>query len=142
MAVALLVAIPLTYRFRLFDEPDLLRMLLVGMVFSALTLSSAELEKRGFLRIPVLMRNLGDSSYSTYLAHILVLGVLGKFWATIGPWPDTLLDNWLLVFLAILACSAYGWLAYLVIERPLMQTTSRLSKTYFPSASFSPTKSS
>lgn len=134
LALTLLIAMPFAYWLRLFETPSLLRMLLIGATFAALVIISALLEQRGHLRIPTLLRHLGDSSYSTYLSHLLVLGVLGKLWAAVGPWPHSSLDNWLVVLTAVVACLAYGWLAYLVSEKPLMQATARLSNNYFPLA--------
>lgn len=61
----------------------------------------------------------GDSSYSTYLSHVMVLSVLGYFWVWIGRY-FALSSLWVLPFMVV-ACFVYGWVSYRFIEKPLLR---------------------
>ncbi|HMO28203.1 acyltransferase [Enterovirga sp.] len=63
-----------------------------------------------------LLKGVGDSSYSLYLFHALVLTVTARLWMTLGLGRD-----WLPVYfvLAVLATLPAAWLLYLYVERPV-----------------------
>lgn len=70
------------------------------------------------------LKALGDSSYSLYLSHVLVLTVTARIWITLGFGPD-----WLPVYfaLAVLATLPAAWLLYRWLERPMIRAlTARL----------------
>ncbi len=87
--------------------------------FGLVIAGAAALEAAG--RWPSGMRLLnliGDASYSIYLTHLAVLGVIGRLVFKIAqyvPAPPALL--YLLIFAGTIAC---GCLAHLWVERPLI----------------------
>ena len=73
---------------------------------------------------------LGDSSYSTYLVHGLVLTMLLRVWLmTAGP-PSV----WIL-FVSLAVATLAGWVIYSVFERPLLQKLGNFRRPIGKSAS-------
>ena len=68
------------------------------------------------------LERLGDSSYSLYLCHPLVLTIAARVWMALVPDPRLAL-----AFLpaALVACVAAGWVVHRVIERPLLRFAGR-----------------
>ncbi|RML31654.1 putative Exopolysaccharide production protein ExoZ, partial [Pseudomonas syringae pv. maculicola] len=48
-------------------------------------------------------------SYTIYLSHLLVLGVIGRVWSLVGAWPESYLDNLFFAVLMMAAAVCYGW---------------------------------
>jgi exopolysaccharide production protein ExoZ len=63
------------------------------------------------------LRALGDSSYSLYLCHPVVLTVTARVWMTAG-FGRALLP--LYYVLAVAACIAAGWAIHRLVEKPLL----------------------
>lgn len=81
------------------------------IVFGALSIETHK-------KIPQIkpLRLLGDSSYSLYLVHTFILGVMGALWSKIGL-SSPLID--VVFFLAsTICCSVAGYLSFLIIEKP------------------------
>lgn len=70
------------------------------------------LERRKLIRVPQFLIFTGDMSYTIYLSHLLVLGVIGHVWQRIGAWPDSIWDNLFFLLLMMSAVICYGALAY------------------------------
>ncbi|KPA90567.1 putative acyltransferase [Pseudomonas asplenii] len=134
-AASLLLGFPLIYHYQLFQQEGLLRMLSVGLVFGALTLSLVLLERRQLIRIPTPLVFTGDMSYTIYLSHLLVLGVVGRTWLVIGNWPGSLLDNLLFLLLMLAAVLCYGWVGYSFFEKPVLDRATRYCNRRFRRAS-------
>lgn len=64
-----------------------------------------------------LLRALGDSSYSLYLSHPVILTVTARIWITLGFGPASLPAYYVL---AVLACLFGGWLVHLRVEKPML----------------------
>jgi len=101
------------------------RALVIGGLFGALLGSCVALEAKRALRIPTFMRLNGDMSYTVYLSHVLVLSVIGKIWLAIGPAPG-LWDNAVVCTIMFTAVVVYGWIAYRLIEKPMVDLSHRL----------------
>jgi len=87
--------------------------LVAGAVFS---------EKNANIRFHPLLVKLGNSSYSLYLTHIFTVNAVGKIWETVfGEMYGVF------IVVATLASTIAGYVAYMVIEKPL---TSYLNKQY------------
>lgn len=71
---------------------------------------------------------LGDSSYSLYLSHILVLSACGKLWKIASQ--DSIYENYLVLPAILIIAITVGWLSYQYIEKPLMA----VSKKYLASS--------
>jgi peptidoglycan/LPS O-acetylase OafA/YrhL len=131
LAVALLPGIGLIGYYRMFDDQSLLRMFAVGGVFGTLVLGLALLERRKHLSMPRFLVAVGDMSYTVYLSHLLVLGVIGRAWQMLGNWPDSLVDNALFAVLMMAAVLAYGWAGYRCFEKPVLDRANNFSKRRF-----------
>ncbi|MBD9414948.1 acyltransferase [Pseudomonas sp. PDM16] len=126
-----LVGVPVGYSFGLFRGEGLVRVFSLGCLFGLLTIGATLLERRGKLRIPSIMVAIGDSSYTTYLSHLLVLGVVGKLWVLLGPATPSVAGNIVLIVLMFTAVMVYGLVGFRLIEEPLMNGANRLGKRMF-----------
>lgn len=89
-------------------------------------------ERAGDLRIPSLLRLLGDASYSIYLVHMPLLSVMARGLRATGLHFGE--GNWLLfILMAGLACAG-GVLFHVVVERPLMDLVRRRAAGRHPEA--------
>jgi len=70
---------------------------------------------------------MGNSSYSTYLGHVLVISGLGRLWAQIGV-PGHL-PHALFLAVCLIASFVAGELSYRYLEKPVL----RFAKRYDPS---------
>jgi exopolysaccharide production protein ExoZ len=90
----------------------------------ALMLSGlATLERTGRLGIHGWLAFAGDASYSIYLTHINLEGVLLKI--AVKLHLNALLGPHLVFFLVLTATVALGCLAYVLVERPMMRLLRR-----------------
>jgi peptidoglycan/LPS O-acetylase OafA/YrhL len=83
----------------------------------------ALLEKGGMLRIPRWLAFVGDASYSIYLTHINVEGLLLKI--ALKLHLDRLLGPELRFAVLLAATAGLGCLAYVLVERPLLRILHR-----------------
>lgn len=125
------VATPIIGWLRLYDAQGLSRMLSVGAVFGVIVVTLALLERRDHIAMPRFLVAVGDMSYTVYLSHLLVLGVIGRTWALLGAWPQTLLDNLFFAVLMMAAVVCYGWVGYRAFEKPVLDRANALSKRRF-----------
>lgn len=133
LLLATLVGMPLIGYFHLYEGHGLLRMLAVGATFGVLVLSMALLERRGHLRLSPVLVAIGDMSYTVYLSHLLVLGVIGRVWLWLGPAPQSYLDNLAFAVLMMAAVLCYGWVGYRCFEKPVLDRANAYSKRRFRS---------
>lgn len=97
----------------------LLRTLLFGPSGVLLVLGALAWEQRHPRLLPRLLVRLGDSSYSLYLSHVLVVSALGRFWhmsGTTTPWWS----HAAFLAMAFFAALAFGAVSYRLLECPLM----------------------
>lgn len=99
------------------------RLYWIRPVFCVVILSmfafSAPPEREGRLR--ALLIELGNASYSIYLVHSLISGVLGRIWARFFlHWPPSLF-----VVAMLVASSIAGMLMYRFVEKPLLNASVR-----------------
>jgi exopolysaccharide production protein ExoZ len=131
LLIALLPGVSLIGYYRLFDDQGMLRMFAVGAVFGTLVFALALLERRRYLRMPKFLVAVGDMSYTVYLSHLLVLGVIGRLWQALGSWPDSLADNLLFAVLMMAAVLCYGWVGYRCFEKPILDRSNDFSRRRF-----------
>jgi peptidoglycan/LPS O-acetylase OafA/YrhL len=131
LVVALIPGIALIGYFRLFDDQGIVRMLAVGAVVGTLIFTFATLERRRHVRMPGFLVAVGDMSYTVYLSHLLVLGVIGRIWQVVGTRPDSLLDNALFAALMMVAVVCYGSVGYRFFEKPVLDRSNDYSRRRF-----------
>lgn len=83
----------------------------------------AKLENSGLLSVPRWLTFIGNASYSIYLTHINVEGLLLKIMARLHL--DALLGPYLTYVLVLVATVAIGCAAYVLVERPLLAMFSK-----------------
>lgn len=95
------------------DTPDL-RILYWGLPALAIVAGFVAIERAGAFPGQALrpLEKLGDASYSLYLTHGIVLGIIGKFVGHGGGTP---------ILAALVACIAVAMLSYYLFERPVGQ---------------------
>jgi exopolysaccharide production protein ExoZ len=131
LAVLAMIALPWSFSAQVSGAQGVVRMLLCGGSFATLLLALALLEQRQYWTPPTVLSAIGDMSYTVYLSHILVLGVIGKAWQWYGPDSSTLLDNAVFVSLMFGAALSYGWLAYKSLEKPLVDLLNQYGNRWF-----------
>ena len=89
-----------------------------GMPSVLLVLAAYSADREGYT-LPRWLVLMGDSSYSTYLSHVLVLSVLGYAWVWVGGFLA--ISSVFMLPLMVVACVIYGWLSYRFIEKPLLE---------------------
>jgi exopolysaccharide production protein ExoZ len=93
------------------------RPLLYGSFATLFLLGALELERTQLIRYLPFFASIGDWSYSIYLSHILVLGVVTRLITRIFPHSAALT---LITILGIPTVLLVGYLSYTYIERPLL----------------------
>ncbi|QHF03859.1 acyltransferase family protein [Pseudomonas asturiensis] len=131
LVAALLVGVPLIATYRLYDSQGVLRMLTVGSTFGVLVLTLALLERRRKITVPAPLVAVGDMSYTVYLSHVLVIGVIGRVWSLVGAWPESYLDNLFFALLMLSATVCYGWVGYRCFEKPVLERANAFGKRRF-----------
>jgi exopolysaccharide production protein ExoZ len=106
-------------RFGIYGTASVL--VLYGMV-------GAELRSKSYL--PVILRKMGDVSYSIYLTHILVIAGIAHIWhrkATTSIWEQSVMIG-VMVFGTVI----FGGLVYQFLEKPIHEFSRRLAMIWFP----------
>ena len=97
-----------------------IRAITLGPLYALLLALMVMAEQGGLLVIPRFLTDLGDRSYTIYLAHVLVLSACGRLWLALPKeltgWPGSANLALLLMLAAVLL---WGRLGYELIERPL-----------------------
>jgi peptidoglycan/LPS O-acetylase OafA/YrhL len=87
------------------------KLLIAVIIVGVLTLS----KNVGKIRMPLILKELGDSSYTLYLAHPFFIGAV----ALIVMFLD--LSVWIHLFLSFFTCVFGSYVAYRVIEKPMLK---------------------
>jgi peptidoglycan/LPS O-acetylase OafA/YrhL len=114
------------YVFHVLESTDFTRAIVFASLYGLLVLSVTGLEQAHSLPVPRFLRFMGDTSYTVYLSHLLVMSAIGRLWALVGPNPDSYVDNIVVCIIMLAAVVGYGWIGYRVIERPVLQLCRRL----------------
>ena len=118
-AVVFLVAASLLPRY----EGIAVRVLFaMSVAFITAGVSKLEFQKR--LTVPALLAFVGDASYSIYLVHLPLEGLFLKVFSKLGL--RGLIPTLAVYFMVIFATIAAGCIAYLSVERPLMNMLKKL----------------
>ena len=120
----------LGYKAELLYRADLVRPVAFGLGFALLLFAFVQLERRGY-EFPKLMSLIGDSSYSLYLSHVLVLSAAGWAWAALGIQDLSPVSRVLLMGGVFVAAVLLAYVAYLLIEKPTLDVFHRLRRRLF-----------
>ncbi|MBI4742494.1 MAG: acyltransferase [Betaproteobacteria bacterium] len=106
--------------------PRQIESMLLVLGFSLLLAGVTKLERHGVLNVPSFLRALGDASYTIYLTHVSIVGLLLKITMKVQLYQYIGFE---LVFFVVLAGTvAIGYVAYYVVERPLLNWLRRRSR--------------
>lgn len=101
---------------------DITRVIKWGIPGAFLVAGAVFLEKSTSVSFHPLLTKLGNSSYTLYLTHTIIIGAVMKIWTlAVGEMYEVS------IVVAILAALISGYIAYLIIEKPL---TTYLNKKY------------
>lgn len=107
--------------------------LIFGLLYSTIVFTLVSIERKSNLQYPKIFITIGDSSYSMYLSNMMILNALGRLWNNFMNHPDSLFDNWVLLFISIVAITIWSYLSARFIERPsynyLTSKVDRIFKT-------------
>jgi exopolysaccharide production protein ExoZ len=106
-------------------EPKLSRVLWFGLPSAAVVWGVLSLERGGVRAFPRALVRIGDTSYSLYLGHVLVLAAIGKVWTRMGlreVCPDVVLLATLILASLVLAETSYR-----LVEDPSRRMLARLA---------------
>jgi exopolysaccharide production protein ExoZ len=98
--------------------PNNLSPLILAIGFALLVAGATKMELGGYLKVPGFLNFIGNASYTIYLAHIPILGLLMKIAMASGLYAAAGARVTYVVVLA--ATIATGCLAYVLVERPLL----------------------
>ena len=98
--------------------PNNLSPLILASGFALIVAGATKLELAGRIRVPRFLEYIGNASYTIYLAHIPILGVLMKIALASGFHGAVGAHTTYVVVLA--ATIAAGCAAYALVERPLL----------------------
>ena len=111
-------------------QDSLARVFWWGIPAVLMVWGAVSLETEGRLKPPKILLRIGDSSYSLYLLHILVLPVLAKGWRLTG-WHHHLPQSVaLILFFGVTVAACY--IAYRMFERPLTKALQARWRTGLP----------
>lgn len=129
--VILTLGFSLVYIFGILKEPTLLRAGVMSALYGFLLLAFTALEREKKFRAPVFLYSIGDSSYTIYLSHVLILSAAGRLWLMTDRDLHGLFDNLLVNLMMLAASLTYGWAGYRWIEQPIMRAARRLRILWF-----------
>jgi exopolysaccharide production protein ExoZ len=104
-----------------------LRVGLFGVPYVMIVYGAVTLEMNSIRIFPRFLSLIGDASYSIYLSHVLVISAIGRAWKVVsahGP-----VDNVVMILLALVSATAFGWASYQIVEIPLLSVTRRLKSS-------------
>jgi len=79
-------------------------------------------EETGGLPRLSLLKMLGDASYPLYMLHPILLSAMAQAWRAFGA---TDLSPWVYVLVSLIVASGVGYLAHVMLERPLIKMFQR-----------------
>jgi peptidoglycan/LPS O-acetylase OafA/YrhL len=96
----------------------------IGVAAALVVLGAISCERAGLVPVLPIMQRLGDSSYSLYLTHALLLSALGQVWRRL-PFAGAHIGIVAFIFVAVALSLALGWLTYRYLELPLLRSLRR-----------------
>ena len=109
------------------DLPYKLSYLFLVLGFALLVAGATKMELGGYIKVPNFLNFIGNASYSIYLTHLAIQGLLLKIsmatglYRAVGPHATYLL--------VLAGTIALGCLAYALVERPLISWLQKRHKS-------------
>jgi exopolysaccharide production protein ExoZ len=106
--------------------PESVRPMILVTGLALLTAGAAKLERNGDIKVPYFLTYIGNASYTIYLAHLSLEGLLLKIAMKTSLYE---LAGAKVVYVLVLAGTiALGCLAYALVEKPLLEGMRRYRK--------------
>ena len=99
-----------------------IRDLMYGIASSLIIIGFVRLELQNRIKIPDLLKRIGDASYAIYLTHFMILSVSAKVFISTGA-SKLLPDIISYILLALIAVMA-GLMIHFFLERPMLRIIS------------------
>ncbi|MBN8788335.1 MAG: acyltransferase [Terrimonas sp.] len=100
------------------------RSLLWGIPCTLLVTGLTMLEKKRPLKMPGILIEVGNASFSLYLIHLLILDYENTLWSLSGI--NRIVESDILVVFSMGLSLTVGWIFYRLVERPLLHQLSTL----------------
>jgi peptidoglycan/LPS O-acetylase OafA/YrhL len=110
--------------------PGDLSPLLIAIGFALLVAAATKLERNGRVSVPAFMVFLGNASYSIYLTHLPVEGLVLKGERALGL--NNAIGPEFVFALTLVVTVAIGCAAYVIVERPLLASLHGLLQRRYP----------
>jgi peptidoglycan/LPS O-acetylase OafA/YrhL len=105
--------------------PDNLSPLILAVGFALLVAGATKMERGGYINVPGFLNYIGNASYTIYLAHIPILGLLMKVALASGLYGAVGARATYIIVLSTTIAS--GCAAYALVEKPLLAFLRRRS---------------
>lgn len=133
---ALLIGFSFVYASGIYEQTNLLRSVVVGLLWGQLVFCLACLEIWNKFYPPKFLQFVGNVSYTVYLSHVLVLSAIGRLWSMTYLSENSLFDNAIACLVMLGVVLMYGWVGYRFIERQALEISHRLRVRWFDKANF------
>jgi peptidoglycan/LPS O-acetylase OafA/YrhL len=117
-AVILMLPVLFTRYYSVNPGGIFIQAIIFGIAFSLLVIAVVAIEKKRDVKFPAFLVKTGDVSYSIYLSHVLILGLIGRLWAAYFQRPLMAWDNLIIFPLMLFAVISYSIVAFHFIEHP------------------------
>jgi exopolysaccharide production protein ExoZ len=106
--------------------PENARPMVLVLGLALLTAGAAKMERHGDIKVPGFLTYIGNASYTIYLAHLSLEGLLLKI--AMKTSLHELVGATVVYVLVLAGTIALGCLAYALVEKPLLEGMRRLRK--------------
>jgi exopolysaccharide production protein ExoZ len=102
-----------------------MRVFMFGVPYAAIVYGAVAVEKTRGVVFSRAIRRVGDTSYSIYLSHVLVISFFGRIWNHVAV--EGILDNLLVLPTMLAAVILTGSISYRFLERPMLMAARRFN---------------
>jgi len=106
----------------------------LGISFGLLLLSCIYIEEHFTVQIPKILVSIGDSSYSIYLSHLLIINGMAKLVITPFYSVQKIWASCVFIFITVVIVVVYSYISYLFLERVPYKYLSKKIDIFFKSA--------
>jgi len=103
----------------------LIQSICFGLLYSSLLYSVVSLETFYNVLFPKILTRIGDSSYSIYLSHVLIISAAGRFFGKFFLSQSSIILGLLFFIITIALVIIYSFLSYQIIEKKSYTILSR-----------------
>jgi peptidoglycan/LPS O-acetylase OafA/YrhL len=113
------------------SEPNMLRSVTLGLLYSFAVSVVAIAERSDLFRVHPAFSAVGDSSYTIYLSHVMILSAMGRLWSLWFPVATNSVVTALVFFAILVSVVVYGLAGYRFVELPTLRVSHQLRTLWF-----------